>query len=151
MQAEEYELADELLTAAGLVNYEVSNWARPGHECRHNLLYWRQHDYLGFGCAAHSHVAGRRWWNVRTPERYIAAVAAGQPTEAAGETLDAETRRLEGVAAGAAHDGRRAAATHSTVTSLDGLVEPRGDRWVLTRPRPAARQRGSGPPALITW
>ena len=40
---------------AGLENYEISNWARPGHECRHNLLYWRQQDYRGFGCAAHSH------------------------------------------------------------------------------------------------
>ena len=97
VQADKYELADELLGAAGLANYEVSNWARPGHECRHNLLYWRQHDYLGFGCAAHSHVDGRRWWNVRTPERYIAAVEAGEPTEAAGETLDADTRRLEGL------------------------------------------------------
>ena len=109
MQAEEYELADELLTAAGLVNYEVSNWARPGHECRHNLLYWRQHDYLGFGCAAHSHVAGRRWWNVRTPERYVAAVAAGQPTEAAGETFDAGDAPSRGVATVAAHDRRCAA------------------------------------------
>ena len=150
VQAEEYELADELLTAAGLANYEVSNWARPGHECRHNLLYWRQHDYLGFGCAAHSHVAGRRWWNVRTPERYIAAVAAGQPTEAAGETLDAETRRLEALqlslrtTAGVPRDALDG-------ESLDGLVEPRGDRWVLTRPRPPARQRGGGPPALISW
>ena len=150
MQAEEYELADELLTAAGLANYEVSNWARPGHECRHNLLYWRQHDYLGFGCAAHSHVAGRRWWNVRTPERYVAAVAAGQPTEAAGETLDAETRRLEALqlslrtTAGVPRERARR-------RDLEGLVEPRGDRWVLTRPRPAARQRGGGPPALNSW
>ena len=90
IQADEYELADELLTAAGLANYEVSNWARPGHECRHNLLYWGQHDYRGFGCAAHSHRAGRRWWNVRTPERYIEAVPRGRSTEAAGETLDDE-------------------------------------------------------------
>ncbi len=132
MQAEEYELADELLTAAGLANYEISNWSLPGHTCRHNLLYWRQHDYLGFGCAAHSHLAGRRWWNVRTPDRYIAAVAAGQPTEAAGETLDAETRRLEGL--------QLALRTTSGVPrdALDGdslgdLVEPRDDRWVLTR------------------
>ena len=133
MQAEEYELADELLTAAGLVNYEVSNWARPGHECRHNLLYWRQHDYLGFGCAAHSHVAGRRWWNVRTPERYVAAVAAGQPTEAAGETLDAETRRLEALQLSLrTTDGVPLDALDGE--SLEGLVEPRGDRWVLTRP-----------------
>ncbi len=132
VQAEEYEVADELLTAAGLVNYEVSNWSRPGHECRHNLLYWRQHDYLGFGCAAHSHVAGRRWWNLRTPERYVAAVADGQPTEAAGETLDAETRRLEALqlslrtTAGVPRDALDG-------ESLDGLVEPCGDRWVLTR------------------
>ena len=50
-----------------------------------------------FGCAAHSHRAGRRWWNVRTPERYIAAVRAGRPTEAAGETLAPDARRVEGL------------------------------------------------------
>jgi putative oxygen-independent coproporphyrinogen III oxidase len=132
IQAAEYELADELLTAAGLVNYEVSNWARPGHECRHNLLYWNQHDYLGFGCAAHSHVAGRRWWNVRTPERYIAAVQSGQATEAAGETLDPDTRRIEGLqlslrtSAGVPHEALDG-------DELAGLVETSGDRWVLTR------------------
>jgi len=76
--ADKYELADDLFTAAGLANYEVSNWARPGHECRHNVLYWQQGDYRGFGSAAHSHAAGRRWWNLRTPERYIAAVEAGR-------------------------------------------------------------------------
>ena len=95
--ADKYELADDLFAAAGLENYEVSNWARPGHESRHNRLYWLQDDYLGFGSAAHSHRAGRRWWNVRTPERYIAAVEAGEPTEASGETLDADTRRIEGL------------------------------------------------------
>ena len=121
-----------MLTAAGLSNYEISNWSLPGHTCRHNLLYWRQHDYLGFGCAAHSHLAGRRWWNVRTPDRYIAAVAAGQPTEAAGETLDAETRRLEGL--------QLALRTTSGVprealdgAAIPGLVECTGERWTLTR------------------
>jgi oxygen-independent coproporphyrinogen-3 oxidase len=132
VQAEEYELADELLTSAGLANYEVSNWARPGHECRHNLLYWAQHDYLGFGCAAHSHRDGRRWWNVRTPERYIEAVRAGRSPEAAGETLDDETRRLEGL--------QLALRTTAGVPvealdgdDLPGLVERTGDRWTLTR------------------
>ena len=132
VQADEYELADELLTAAGLASYEVSNWARPGHECRHNLLYWSQQDYRGFGCAAHSHRAGRRWWNVRTPERYIDAVRSGQSTEAAGETLDAEERRIEGL--------QLALRTTDGVPldSLDGdavpgLVERTGDRWTLTR------------------
>ncbi len=100
-QAGKYELADSLLAAAGMEWYEISNWARPGAECRHNQLYWAQGDYLGFGCAAHSHrVTGqgaRRWWNVRTPERYIRLVGAGQPVEAAGEDLDAPTRRSEGL------------------------------------------------------
>ena len=77
------ELADEALQAAGLCPYEVSNWSTPGHECRHNRLYWDAGDYLGFGCAAHSHRGGRRWWNLRTPERYLDAVEAGAPTEAA--------------------------------------------------------------------
>jgi putative oxygen-independent coproporphyrinogen III oxidase len=131
-QADEYELADDLLTAAGLANYEVSNWARPGHECRHNLLYWRQQDYRGFGCAAHSHRAGRRWWSLRTPERYVAAVRERRPTEAAGESLDAEVRRIEGLqlslrtTAGVplqALDGEE----------LPGVVERVGERWVLTR------------------
>ncbi|MFK8024506.1 MAG: radical SAM family heme chaperone HemW [Ilumatobacter sp.] len=94
-QADKYEIVDELLVQAGLENYEVSNWARPGHESQHNLLYWHQADYRGFGCAAHSHRSGRRWWNLRTPERYIAAVEASRSTEASAEVLDEETRRFE--------------------------------------------------------
>lgn len=96
-QADKYELVDRMLTDCGLLNYEVSNWARVGHESRHNLLYWNQDDYRGFGCAAHSHTSGRRWWNLRTPDRYIDAVAQGVAVEAASETLDAETRRVEGL------------------------------------------------------
>jgi oxygen-independent coproporphyrinogen-3 oxidase len=96
-QADKYLLAEGRLSAAGLVNYEISNWARPGHRCRHNELYWDQGDYLGFGCAAHSHRQGRRWWNVRTPERYVEAVAEGRPTEAAGEELEPDRRRVEGL------------------------------------------------------
>ncbi|MGD9995650.1 MAG: radical SAM family heme chaperone HemW [Ilumatobacteraceae bacterium] len=95
--ADKYEMADDLLVEAGLPNYEVSNWARSGHESRHNRLYWQQRDYLGFGSAAHSHRDGRRWWNVRTPERYIEAVRSGRSTEASNEVLDAETRRIEGL------------------------------------------------------
>jgi oxygen-independent coproporphyrinogen-3 oxidase len=98
-QAEKYELADAMLASAGMEWYEISNWARPGAECRHNQLYWAQGDYRGIGCAAHSHAetsrGARRWWNVRTPDRYIWLVKAGEPTEATGEDLDAATRRLE--------------------------------------------------------
>jgi oxygen-independent coproporphyrinogen-3 oxidase len=132
VQADEYELADELLTGAGLAYYEVSNWARPAHECKHNQLYWGQHDYLGFGCAAHSHHRGRRWWNLRTPERYIEAVRDGRPTEAAGETLDAETRRLEGLQLALRTAGGVPVGALDG-DALPGLVERTGDRWTLTR------------------
>ena len=97
VQAEMYELVDDLLTAAGMANYEVSNWSRPGHECRHNRVYWSQGDYLGFGSAAHSHRGGRRWWNVRTPDRFIELIDAGKSAESAGESLDDEARRIEGL------------------------------------------------------
>jgi len=95
LQADMYLAATDLLGQAGLEWYEISNFARPGHECRHNLLYWSQGDYLGFGAAAHSHVAGRRWWNLRTPERYIQTLTSGQTPEAAGEDLDSAARRTE--------------------------------------------------------
>jgi len=132
VQADEYELADDLLAAAGLDNYEVSNWARAGQTCRHNLLYWGQHDYVGIGCAAHSHRKGRRWWNLRTPERYIAAVRDGRPTEAAGETLDAEARRIEGLQL-ALRTRRGVPEAALDGDDLNGLVERDGERWLLTR------------------
>jgi putative oxygen-independent coproporphyrinogen III oxidase len=99
-QADKYEIVDERLAAAGLAWYELSNWAAPGAECRHNRLYWEQGPYRGIGCAAHSHTptvdgGARRWWNVRTPERYIGLIGAGRPVEAAGEDLDAAARRTE--------------------------------------------------------
>ena len=131
-QADKYELVDDALAAAGLANYEISNWARPGHECRHNILYWLQQDYRGFGCAAHSHRSGRRWWNVRTPDRYIDLVAAGEPTEAAGETLDEQTRRFERLELLLRmRDGVPVDALDGD--ELPGLVERVGERWVLTR------------------
>jgi oxygen-independent coproporphyrinogen-3 oxidase len=137
-QADKYELADDALTAAGLDSYEVSNWSRPGHESVHNRLYWAQRDYRGFGCAAHSHEAGRRWWNVRTPERYIDAVERGRSTEAAAETLDAEQRRLEGLQLSVrTRDGVPVDAFDGADRSvLAGLIEAHpGDpaRVVLTR------------------
>jgi putative oxygen-independent coproporphyrinogen III oxidase len=109
LQADAYLLAESLLGAAGLEWYEVSNWARPGQECRHNLLYWSEGEYLGIGCAAHGHTlergaipkgavpngAGRRWWNVRTPERYIAAIAAGASAVAGEERLEPGPRAEE--------------------------------------------------------
>jgi oxygen-independent coproporphyrinogen-3 oxidase len=96
-QADKYTMATDVFLEAGLRWYEISNWARPGHECLHNFLYWRQGEYVGVGCAAHSHRGGRRWWNVRTPERYIDAIDEARSPEAGGERLDDEGRALEGL------------------------------------------------------
>jgi oxygen-independent coproporphyrinogen-3 oxidase len=94
-QADKYIVVDEVFAANGLSNYEISNWAKPGHECEHNSLYWQQGNYEGFGSAAHAHQDGRRWWNVRTPERYIELVTAGESPESSSETLDRQTRKRE--------------------------------------------------------
>jgi oxygen-independent coproporphyrinogen-3 oxidase len=130
-QADKYLLADGLLVASGRANYEISNWCLAGHECRHNLLYWSQGDYVGLGCAAHSHRRGRRWWSVRTPERYIEAVTSGSSTEAGDETLGAEAADLELLQlAVRTRDGVPAGAVPSDVGHL---VEPaRAGRVRLT-------------------
>src|SRR3954470_22257016 len=130
-QADKYLLATELLGAHGLDWYEISNWARLGHECRHNELYWRQGDYLGVGCAAHSHRRGRRWWNLRTPERYIDAVDAHDSTEAAFEELDDEAQVMERLQlALRTREGVPRDALPDDGT-LDGLVEPGDDGTVV--------------------
>jgi putative oxygen-independent coproporphyrinogen III oxidase len=132
-QAEKYLTADAVLSGSGRPWYEISNWARPGRECRHNLLYWAQGEYLGIGCAAHGHTPfGRRWWNVRTPDRYIALVGEGASAEGGHEILEEADREAEatmlalrtrdGVASGPAADRLVA----------DGLAEARGGRVVLT-------------------
>ncbi|MFJ5977782.1 radical SAM family heme chaperone HemW [Pseudarthrobacter oxydans] len=96
--ADKYELADELITKAGLAWYEVSNWARtPGQACRHNLAYWRGDDWWGIGPGAHSHVGGVRWWNVKHPTAYAGRLAQGMSPAAGRETLDSETRNMERV------------------------------------------------------
>ncbi|MGC9960305.1 MAG: radical SAM family heme chaperone HemW [Acidimicrobiales bacterium] len=95
VQAVRYEQTDAVLSAAGMSWYEISNWSLPGEESRHNLNYWMEGDYLGLGCAAHSHRGGRRWWNVRTPDRYIELVDSGASPESVSETLPLPQRHLE--------------------------------------------------------
>lgn len=94
-QADKYDAVDDILTAAGYINYEISNWAKPGHECKLNAIYWSGGNYAGFGCAAHAHRDGRRSWNVRTPDRYIELIEAGRSAESSFEELDPTTRSLE--------------------------------------------------------
>ncbi len=79
VQAEMYERASGRLDEAGYHRYEISNWALPGEECRHNLVYWRNQPYLGVGCGAHSYLDGRRFAVIDPPRGYVAAVAAAVP------------------------------------------------------------------------
>lgn len=69
------DLAHDFLSTAGYGHYEISNWSKPGYQCRHNLNYWKRGNYLGLGAGAHSHVDGRRWWNVGDPIEYVSSVA----------------------------------------------------------------------------
>lgn len=136
-QADKYEIADDTLRAAGFEWYEISNWAQAGGECRHNLLYWEQGDYLAIGAAAHGHAAGRRWWNLRTPERYIAAIRSGVSPAAGEEMLDAPARLEEALMlairtrSGAAIP--EGAGPRADDLAADGLLEITGDRVALTR------------------
>ncbi|MBV9823325.1 MAG: coproporphyrinogen III oxidase [Actinobacteria bacterium] len=92
--ADRYLQADDALAAAGFGWYEVSNWARTtGARSRHNQLYWSGANWWGAGPGAHSHVGGTRWWNVKHPSRYAAALDAGRSPAAGRETL-AEADRL---------------------------------------------------------
>lgn len=98
LQADMYELADARLAAAGFDWYELSNWARSEDQrSRHNLAYWRGHDWWGFGPGAHSHVAGLRWWNVKHPAAYAQRLAASESPAAGTERPDVEAHLLERV------------------------------------------------------
>ncbi|MEI2699627.1 MAG: radical SAM family heme chaperone HemW [Microthrixaceae bacterium] len=117
--ADRYLLADSMLRSAGFEWYEISNWSRdPAARCRHNLLYWRNHDWWGVGPGAHSHVAGTRWWNVTDTDSWVAAALGGVGVVAGHEHLDDEQRRIESIMLG--------------VRLAEGLPLPCGRRLVLT-------------------
>ncbi|MEE6272535.1 radical SAM family heme chaperone HemW [Georgenia sp. MJ206] len=146
-EAAKYELAEEVLSAAGLGWYEVSNFARgPEHASQHNRSYWRGQDWWGIGPGAHSHVGGVRWWNVKHPRAYAHRLEQGLSPAAAREVLDDGTREIERVLLGvrlaeglelAPGTGRVPEAQRHAVASLlaQGLVEfapARAGRIVLT-------------------
>jgi putative oxygen-independent coproporphyrinogen III oxidase len=137
--AHRYELVDEQLSAAGFDWYEVSNWSRPGGQCRHNLGYWDGGQWWGAGPGAHSYVGATRWWNVKHPNAY-AQILDGAVLPVAGfEQLTAQQRHTEDVMLrirlrqglplnllDEAERERAAAAVD------DGLLKPDGKRLVLT-------------------
>ena len=138
--ADKYLLADEVLGAAGLGWYEVSNWARDeAARCRHNELYWTSQNWLGIGPGAHAHVGGVRWWNVKHPTAYAARLAADVSPAHARELLDDATRLTERVLLEIRlRDGLplELVADRSRVEPVvgDRLAVVVGDRLVLTVP-----------------
>ena len=144
-EAAKYELADELLAAAGYDWYEVSNWARtPAARCRHNEGYWADGNWWGVGPGAHSHVGGVRWWNVKHPNAYAGRLASGASPAAGRETLTEEQRYDEHVLlgvrlagglplAGLREEGRQAVAGLIADGLLDGTAAVRDRAAVLTR------------------
>ena len=143
--------AEEILGAAGFRRYEISNYAQPGHECRHNLACWQGRDYVGLGCAASSRVAARRWTNRPDLAAYVQALECGRlppgdeeelsPSTDAVERLVFGLRMTEGVDVEAVMDATGlsgspvAAIWYRTFARLqgDGLVQGDGNRWHLTR------------------
>ncbi len=97
LQADMYGVACQLLGEAGYRHYEVSNWAKPGFECRHNVGYWERRAYLGLGAGAHSYRENHRWWNVRPPEVYMERVERGELPLGGEERLDPSDAYLEEV------------------------------------------------------
>ncbi len=142
-QAHHYETADRVLTEAGYRRYEVSNWARPGAECRYNMTVWAQGEYEAYGNGAHGFRRGRRFRNHRRLDAYIARVESGDSPRAghdAVEGWDAEIdrlfvglRRTVGVADG---PGTGALLTSDDGRSLleAGVIRGENGRVVVTKP-----------------
>ena len=140
-QLEQYWAAGERLERAGFSHYEISNWARPGRECRHNLTYWEYRPYLGCGAGAHSlrrHADGssERFWNLKGPQAYIrAATGSGDAVDgrellslerARGEAAMIGVRLLQGTAAAEPFPDERARLVSA------GLLTEQRDRVRLT-------------------
>ena len=98
--ADRYERIDAALSQAGFSWYEVSNWAKPGGQCRHNMLYWRDGNWWGAGPGAHSHLDGTRFYNVKHPARYAATISGGELPIKDSERLTAEDRHTEKIMLG---------------------------------------------------
>ncbi len=137
--ARRYELVDEQLTAAGFQWYEVSNWSRPGGQCRHNIGYWDGGQWWGAGPGAHSYVGSTRWWNVKHPNAYAEALATATLPIAGFEQLDAGDRHTEDVLLrirlrqGLPLDLLNAAERERAAVAVgDGLLVAEGERLVLT-------------------
>jgi len=145
LQAQMYDLADDVFSAHGLGWYEVSNWSTSATtRSRHNLAYWTSEDWWGIGPGAHSHVGGVRWWNAKHPSAWAERLTTGHNPAVGREVLDSDTRQTEdvllrirtsdGIAIADCPPGRE-----NTIAEFiaRGLVDGRqalSGRLVLTRP-----------------
>ncbi len=137
---EMFELSMRALAAAGLEQYEISNYAKPGHRSAHNINYWMRGEYVGLGCSAASFYGGRRRANEERIPKYLEAVEAGKPPlaeneemkgrEAIGEEAFLGLRLTEGFVPSDAL--KSAFAGEWAVLKARGLVEENGGRWRLT-------------------
>ncbi|ORV94265.1 coproporphyrinogen III oxidase [Mycobacterium interjectum] len=137
--AHRYELVDARLSDAGLGWYEVSNWSRPGGECRHNLGYWNGGQWWGAGPGAHGYVGATRWWNVKHPNAYAELLADGTLPVSGFERLDGDAlhteevllkiRLRQGIPMDRLGDAERERAQTAVA---DGLLVFEGERLVLT-------------------
>jgi oxygen-independent coproporphyrinogen-3 oxidase len=142
-QADRYELASELLRAGGYRHYEIANWATPGKECRHNLVYWRNGEWLGVGAGAHSHLGGRRSRQPGALPSYLARIERGDgridddDADPAVDTAILALRLDEGLdlaAYGARFGARARERVDAALHELDGagVLERRGETVALT-------------------
>jgi putative oxygen-independent coproporphyrinogen III oxidase len=139
VNAHRYELLDAALSEAGMSWYEVSNWSRPGGECRHNLGYWDGGQWWGAGPGAHGYVGATRWWNVKHPNAYAQMLADAALPVADFEQLGADalhteevllkTRLRQGLPLATLDDAER---QRAEAVVADGLLVADGDRLVLT-------------------
>ncbi len=142
-QADRYEVADKTLAGAGLERYEVSNWSKPGRECRYNLTVWAQGEYEAYGNGAHRFREGSRSHNVRRLEAYLDRVERGERPIAGDEPLrgwEAELdrlfvglRRSVGVAPGPGVD-RLVSSPDGDLLNREGVITRRDGRLVVIRP-----------------
>lgn len=143
VQADRYETAAAELGAAGFERYEVSNWARPGHECHYNMTVWAQGEYEAYGNGAHGYRSGRRYRNHRRLDAYIERVESGRSPRAGHDKIegwDAELdrlfvglRRTVGVAGGPGTEALLASDEGRTLLDAAVISEENG-RIVVTRP-----------------
>jgi putative oxygen-independent coproporphyrinogen III oxidase len=143
LQADRYETADRLLTSAGFDRYEVSNWSKPGRECRYNLTIWAQGEYVAYGNGAHGYRHGRRYRNHRRLDAYIEKIESGGSPRAGEDAIagwDAEVdrlfvglRRTVGVARGSGTETLLASDDGKSLVAAGVIAEQDGRLWV-TRP-----------------